>query len=285
MIVLFLYIYNKTMTSINDENGPTIGSSTNNGSLNLEELTMEYQTTLMKYNKAKSDYMNYIKKINKNSTTDATTDVTTDTNVKKNKIKLMPGKKFVSSNDTPILDSSANSIQECKALCSSNSGCYGATFNSNDKTCIISGSDGSLTKGSDSDYAMITHSYTLLKRTHSLNDKLIKINDKISSIIVSNKKTIFSNNKMSSKKSQDLAINRDQLNEERAVIEQALDEFKDLEENQEEGDLMTHSNYYSFVLLLFLAIVFIIWVIYLIYSSSKTTTTSSPAVPSNTNIR
>ena len=53
------------MTSINDENnsnGPTIGSSTNNGSLNLEELTMEYQTTLMKYNKAKSDYMNYIKK-------------------------------------------------------------------------------------------------------------------------------------------------------------------------------------------------------------------------------
>ena len=271
------------MTSTNDEknsNGPTIGGSTNSGSLNLEELTMEYQTTLMKYNKAKSDYMNYVKKISKNGTNDAN-----NTNGSKKKIKLMPGKKFVSSNNTPILDSSSNSLQECKALCSSNSGCYGATFNSNDKTCILSGSDGSLTKGSDSDYAMITHSYTLLKRTHSLNDQLTKINNKISSIMLSNKKTIFSNNKMSTKKSQALVINRDQLNEERAIIEQVLDEFKDLEENQEEGDLMTHSNYYSFVLLLFLAIVFIIWVIYLIYTSSKTSTsTSSTNNGTSTNI-
>lgn len=263
------------MTSTNNENnsnGPTIGGSTNSGSLNLEELTMEYQTTLMKYNKAKSDYINYVKKISKNSTKN-----------NEKKIKLMPGKKFMSSNNTPILDSSANSLQECKALCSSNSGCYGATFNSNDKTCIISGSDGDLTKGTDSDYAMITHSYTLLKRSQKLNDQLIKINDKISNIMMSNKKTIFSNNKMSSKKSQALVVNRDQLSEERAIIEQALDEFKDLEQNQEEGDLMTHSNYYSFLLLLLLAIVFIIWVIYLIYSNSKTTTTTTSTTPS-TNI-
>jgi hypothetical protein len=275
------------MTSTNDENGPTIGGSSNSGSLNLEELNMEYETTLMKYNKAKSDYINYVKKINKKSTNAETSATTTDTKNNKKKIKLMPGKKFVSSNNTPILDSSANTIQECKALCSSNAGCYGASFNSNDKTCIISGSDGSLTKGSDSDYAMITHSYILLKRSHSLNDQLTKINNKISKMIMSNKKTIFSNNKMSTKKSQDLAINRDQLNEERDVIEQALDEYKDLEENHEEGDLMTHSNYYSFVLLLFLAIVFIIWIIYLIYSNSKTTssTSSTPAVPSNTNVR
>ena len=226
----------------------------------------------MKYNKAKSDYINYVKKISKNSTKN-----------NEKKIKLMPGKKFMSSNNTPRLDSSANSLQECKALCSSNSGCYGATFNSNDKTCIISGSDGDLTKGTDSDYAMITHSYTLLKRSQKLNDQLIKINDKISNIMMSNKKTIFSNNKMSSKKSQALVVNRDQLSEERAIIEQALDEFKDLEQNQEEGDLMTHSNYYSFLLLLLLAIVFIIWVIYLIYSNSKTTTTTTSTTPS-TNI-
>ena len=268
----------------NDSNGPTIGGSSNSGSLNLEELTMEYQTTLMKYNKAKSDYINYVKKISKNSTnaaTSATTDATRTTNGSKKKIKLMPGKKFMSSNNTPILDSSANSLQECKALCSSNSGCYGATFNSNDKTCIISGSDGELTKGTDSDYAMITHSYTLLKRSQKLNDQLIKINDKISNIMMSNKKTIFSNNKMSTKKSQDLVVNREQLSEERAIIDQALDEFKDLEQNQEEGDLMTHSNYYSFLLLLLLAIVFIIWVIYLIYSNSKTTTSTTSTSSTN----
>jgi hypothetical protein len=273
------------MTSTNNENnsnGPTIGGSSNSGSLNLEELTMEYQTTLMKYNKAKMDYINYVKKISKNST-NAETSATSETKNKK-KIKLMPGKKFMSSNNTPILDSSANSLEECKALCSSNSGCYGATFNSNDKTCIISGSDGDLTKGTDSDYAMITHSYTLLKRSQKLNDQLIKINDKISNIMMSNKKTIFSNNKMSSKKSQDLVVNRDQLSEERAIIDQALNEFKDLEENQEETDLMTHSNYYSFLLLLLLAIVFIIWVFYLIYSSSKTTTSTTSTSSTTTNI-
>jgi hypothetical protein len=237
-------------------------SVTSNHSLNLEELTMEYQNTLIKYNKVKLDYINHIKKLNNNTA-----------NISNNKLSLIFGKKFVAP--TTVLDSSANNVEECKAICSSNSGCYGATFNSNDKTCVLGGSDGDIVKGSNSDFAIISQSYVLLKKSKSLNNKLIKINEQISNIIVTNKKTIFSNNKQSTKKSQVLVKDRDRLNEERAVIEQTLDEFKDLEENEVEGDLITNSNYYSFILLLFLVIVFILCLLFFSFTSKSSVTTSS----------
>ena len=246
----------------NIQNQSDTSVTTSNHSLSLEELTMEYQNTLIKYNKAKLDYINHIKKLNNNTA-----------NISNNKLSLIFGKKFVAP--TTVLDSSANNVEECKAICSSNSGCYGATFNSNDKTCVLGGSDGNIANGSNSEFVIISQSYILLKKSKSLNDKLIQINKKISNIIVSNKKTIFSNNKQSTKKSQALVKDRDNLNEERAVIEQTLDEFKDLEENEVEGDLITHSNYYSFILLLLLVIFFIICIIFFLFSSSKFSNSSS----------
>ena len=258
--------------STNIQNHSKTSVTSSNHSLSLEELTMEYETTLIKYNKAKSDYINHVKKIN-NSKSD---------NSNSNKLKLFSVKKFVAP--TSILDSSANNVEECKAMCSSNSGCYGATFNSNDKTCILSGSDGDVVSGSYSDYAIISQSYVLLKKSKSLNNKLIKINEQISNIIMSNKRTIFSNNKLSTKKSHALVKNRENLDEERAVIEQTLDEFKDLEENEVEGDLMTHSNYYSFILLLLLVIFFIICIIIFLFSTSNTSATSNKSTTTSSNV-
>ena len=95
---------------------------------------MEYQNVLMKYNNVKSDYINSIKNIYKN----------TDTS---NNFVNIPNKTFLAS--TNLLDSSANTIQECQALCSSNIGCYGATFKSDTNICTLTGSDGDIVKSSD----------------------------------------------------------------------------------------------------------------------------------------
>jgi hypothetical protein len=256
-------INNKNNSNISNILIPSSNTSIdiNSNSLTLEELTMEYQNVLMKYNNVKSDYINSIKNIYKN----------TDTS---NNFVNIPNKTFLAS--TNLLDSSANTIQECQALCSSNIGCYGATFKSDTNICTLTGSDGDIVKSSDdNNNAIISQSFILLKQSQYLNNKLIKINKKIANIVSMNKKTIFNNNKKSNKKSQTLLENANVLNKERAVIEQTLDEFKDLEENEVEGDLITNSNYYSFILLLFLVIVFILCLLFFSFTSKSSVTTSS----------
>ena len=184
------------------------------------------------------------------------------------------GKTFAGS--ASLLDSSANTIQSCQALCSATSGCSGATFNSTnsaDTTCQLSSGDGDIAMGKKGDYAFMLEGPGLLKMSQQLNSKLADLNDQIFNLTTNSGSSISDvAGKNNAKK---LMIQSHILKKERDKLSQLAGEKSGLDEAQEEGDLMTNANYYSFMLLSLLAIVFVIGLMILL--TPKTSSSPAPA--------
>jgi hypothetical protein len=111
----------------------------------LETLTAEYDAVLLKYNKALADNIDF---------------------------QVLPGQTYM---NTVLSEGAATSVDECKAMCSSDKQCTGATFNSDDQYCRTTSGEGSPTVSSDSDYAILENKHTLT----SLNKRLLDINQEI----------------------------------------------------------------------------------------------------------
>jgi hypothetical protein len=111
----------------------------------LDTLTAEYDAVLLKYNKALADNIDF---------------------------QILPGQIYM---NTLLSEGAATSVDECKAMCSSDKQCTGATFNSDDQYCRTTSGEGSPTVSSDSDYAILENKHTLT----SLNKRLLEINQEI----------------------------------------------------------------------------------------------------------
>ena len=158
-----------------------------------------------------------------------------------------------------LFDSSANTMQSCQALCSATSGCSGATFNSTnspDTTCQLRSGDGDISMGRHGDYAFMVEGPGLLKMSQQLNSKLADLNMQIFNLTTNSGGSI--NNKAGKHAAKKLMIEAHKLKKEKDKLSQLAGEKSGLDEAQEEGDLMTNANYYSFMLLSLLAVVFVI---------------------------
>ena len=163
-----------------------------------------------------------------------------------------------------LLDSSANTMKSCQALCSATSGCSGATFNSTnspDTTCQLRSGDGDISMGRKGDYAFMVEGPGLLKMSQQLNSKLVDLNKQIFNLTTNSGGSL--NNKAGKHAAKKLMIEGHKLKKEKAKLHRLESEKSGLEEAQEEGDLMINSNYYSFILLFLLAVVFVIGLIIL----------------------
>jgi hypothetical protein len=186
------------------------------------------------------------------------------------------GKTF--SGSASLLDSSANTLQDCQALCSATSGCSGATFNSTNSpnsTCQLSSGDGDVAMGKKGDYAFMVEGPGLLKMSQQLNSKLTDLNSQIFNLTTNSGGSL--KNPAGKHNAKKLMVEAHKLKKERDKLAQLSGESTGLDEAQEEGDLMINSNYYSFVLLSLLAVVFVIGLIVLFMPKSGTGSTSSAA--------
>jgi hypothetical protein len=131
--------------------------------------------------------------------------------------------------------------------------------------------------GSSTDYSIVPKSQSLLKIVENINDKLTKVNEKIQKLSQTVETQFNSEAGKRSTSNTNLIDQYKSLVGERFKIQTMLDEYQTLDQQQVQGNIHISQNYYSFILLMFLAIL----VIFLLYKFSIPSDQSSTTVVQN----
>jgi hypothetical protein len=178
---------------------------------------------------------------------------------------------------SPLSQSTLKTVGECEALCSTTAGCSGATYNETSTICSLRKGDGDIMTGSASDYSIVPKSLSLLKIVQNINEKLTQVNEKIQKMSQPIETQFNSEAQQRSNSNNNLIDQYNNLAEERDKIQRMLNEYQTLDEQQVEGNIHISQNYYSFILLMFLAIL----VIVLLYKFSSPSDQSSTTFVQN----
>ena len=165
---------------------------------------------------------------------------------------------------SPLSQSTLKTVGECEALCSTTAGCSGATYNETSTICSLRKGNGDIMTGSSDDYSIVPKSLSLLKIVQNINDKLTQVNEKIQKISQPIETQFNAEAQQRSNSNTNLIDQYNNLVGERDKIQKMLNEYQTLDEQQVEGNIHISQNYYSFILLMLLAIL----VIFLLYKFS-----------------
>ena len=149
-------------------------------------------------------------------------------------------------------------VDDCTALCSTTSGCSGATFNPIDHgqpMCWLRSGDSDIGPGLYNDYAIVPETKKYLEIMKSINNKLNATNKQIMDITMGSQGEYAGITSKSSKNHLELAKNFKVLQAERNKIADMLKKFDDLDESRVETELSTNQHYYLFILLSVIVIV------------------------------
>jgi hypothetical protein len=201
----------------------------------------------------------------KNNTSDNTTyntSTSADYDINKPKFTSIQGQTFWGTGQAGTQSVyTGGDLEQCKALCAKTSGCSGATFNPSghqQPMCWLRTGEGDLAKGLDTDYAIVPEAKQYLMVIESINKKLLETNRKIKEI---NKKAEPEYNMLKQQnESQDNVLKQNylHLNIERKKIKSLLDQYDTLDKSETQGNLKIYQKYYTFILLLIIAIGIII---------------------------
>jgi hypothetical protein len=261
-----MFSYNKyIMANTNNANQYT---ESNSIILDLESLRVNYNNLLTEYRQAVTDYVTYLKVDISNSTY----------NSSQKPLEIVNG--YVYSGTSTISQIKVATVQECRASCSTTTGCTGATFNNNSNAqqtnCSLRSGNSVLTPSSSNDSAIVSRGKQLLLNIENLNTQLQTINTDIRrknqtvEPLYSQQKTKRTNN------SKELTDQFNILTEERNKIKKLMQEYTTLDQKQEHGNIKITQNYGSFLLLFAIAILIIIFLIWSSTSSSVTPQTNVP---------
>jgi hypothetical protein len=249
--------------------------------LDLESLNAEYRNKLIEYRQAVANYVNYLKQDGKSDTNVdkspwckefVAANWCTFDSVKKimsyycpNSCNNLPKTQEMVTikNATywgtgPIAQNNSATLQECTASCAMTNGCTGATFNATDSAkpmCWLRSGDSDITSGKESDYAIVSKGSQLLLIIQKINMRLSDINQQIRTLTQNNQEIYGSQTSDRKTNMAELARQYIELNEEREKINNTINDYQTLDQQQIQGDLTANKNYYSFVLLLLLAII------------------------------
>ena len=229
--------------------------------MDLENLNSQYSNLLIEYEQAVANYAALIQQQDTSGSTSYLMNITN---------KAFWGSGSLSS-------STASSTTQCSALCLNASGCSGATYNMNTQVCSLRSGEGSLVTADSSSVALIPEATYLLLNMQSINNQLITINQQILDSTNAGQPEFNTQYSERQVKAGELVQNYMKLNEERERINQMIQSFEDLNQEEIDGSINISQNYTSFVLLLILALVFI-YVTYILSvqpsSNSMTTNTT-----------
>jgi len=253
------------MDTINNENTSDESSSI---VLNLESLTKNYQTLLIEYQQAVVNYINYIK---------GKTDMSNNNVDNGDAMVTIKGVQYWGTGG--ISQNNAKTINECKAACVAASGCTGAIYNATDYAqpmCWLRSGESNMRAGKENDYSLIKKEQYLLSIIQSINEKLTAINQQIMEITSAGQPVFETSLQEGQQQNSTLINNYKQLTQDREKITQLMNEYQTLEEQQIQGDIKINQNYYSFLLLIALAII----ILFMVYNLSG----STPSIQSGGNL-
>lgn len=217
--------------------------------LDLEVLKKQYQTVLLQYNQAQADYLEYLQRESK------ITDKGKLTSNSDNKYAEIKGRAFWGTKS--LSEQSAETIEQCKSVCSSLSNCTGATFNKDKKYCWLRSGDGSIVDGQKADVALIPEKVRLMKVMQNFASQLASINEKILRRMEAETPALDEEKKESQEQVQVLKKNYQNLVKERKNIEAELSKYEDVEQAQNDGELNIQK-YRAFYLLSIIGVFFIL---------------------------
>jgi len=190
-------------------------------------------------------------------------------NYKLNSQPIVDIKGFAFTGTGSIGQSSARTLQDCKAQCSSNSNCSGATFVSNQ--CQLRTGEGPIVPSSNDSYAIIPKGKQLLLNMETINQQLISTNNQIKSKITVSQPTYYDIKGKVDEKSNELQNNYKGLIAERENIRKLLDEYETLNRTDDENQIKISQNYYTYILLFILVAAIIFLIVKLNLPSSSST--------------
>lgn len=231
----------------------------NSDTLDLANLTQKYSNLIVSYKAAVADYANELKNNtnsdSKNSGSKESKDVS---------FVSIKGQAFDGTGSAG--ESSATTLQECIASCSSTKGCSGATFVS-DK-CMIRTGDSPVISSSEDSYAIIPKNKQLVLNMESLNKELLSVNKKLVEKLQEQSNNAKDGREEIEMKRVQLLKNNENLLEERRNIAEIISQYDTIQSSKNDTELNVTQNYYSFVLLTLLVFIILV-VLYKISSSSS----------------
>ena len=145
-----------------------------------------------------------------------------------------------------LTEGQVNSQDECKAMCSSDEQCTGATFNPVRKYCWTRKGDGNLVAGNEDNIALIPKQKATLAAAKALNQKLIDLNEQITVLIRKLNPQAEEIRQENDAKQTELVKAYDNLWEQQIEMEKQLQEYLTLDnENKSEG-LQTNAGRLSY---------------------------------------
>lgn len=189
------------------------------------------------------------------TTTDFNTATEPNYNINAEPLTDIKGATFWGS--SKLSEGSASSIDQCKAMCSADSSCTGATYNPDKAYCWTRTGDSQVSVGMPNDYAIIPENLKYLKIIKGLSEKLTSINQKI--LQTMNKGEPLYSQQDIQRKQQTMILNQNykKLTKEREKVEKTIKKYQDLNKAQSEGEIVITKNYTTFVasIIIFLIII------------------------------
>ena len=221
---------------------------TNTITMNLENLQQQYNNLLISYQQAVADYSNQLSS-------------------GQDPLVSMVAHAFNGTGTAG--SSSATTLQNCIASCSTNTNCTGATFVSNQ--CLLRTGNSPIVPSTLSSFAIVPESVKLLFIMENINQQLIDVNQQITNEM-NNANDLYDT--QSEERSQEQAVliqSYTELVNERENILNLLKEYENLDNTSSNDEILINQRFYTYAFLTILAIVVIYLLFKLSYPSANTT--------------
>jgi hypothetical protein len=168
-------------------------------------------------------------------------------------------------------EKTVSTVDECKALCSADLLCTGATYNPDKKYCWTRSGNDKPVMALPNDSALVPTSVYKLNNMKALNKMLLDINKKIIDSINDGQPLYDSQQKEQDEKMIIININNDRLKKERDELEAKIKVHTDMDKAISESNMYANKNYYILISM-FIVVICIIYFLIRISSESPATT-------------
>ena len=253
--------------SMNNENNQS------SSSLKMESLEKKFKFVMKQYEEAFNNYISYLEYLSslkpniRNSDGDNSIDISSQMIDSRNFI-VLKGVTFFG--ESGLNDTTAKSLEECQALCENDVKCSGATFNSDNETCLLRKGKGGIETGEENDNAIVDILNYYMNILKKYNEKLLEINDEMKKEIKNIQSESISVNNEYEGKSRDLLNIYNKLLQDKENIDIGMKDLVTLEEQNKESSLIVVSNSYSYSFFFFIMLVTFIIMIAFISGVGKT---------------
>ena len=209
--------------------------------LKLQVLETEFNLVMKQYEQA---HMNYIASLQSQGALNDS-----------NKFVSLQGRVFWGTSG--LKEGAVDSEEKCKALCSSDPLCTGATYNSSKSYCWTRSGKGSIAVGKDDEYALISDLTQSINNINQLNNRLTDLNQKIEKTlaeIVPEEQAQIEEKNSKRKKMQDVY---QQLIVDRKNIDDMLKEYRMLDQQYSDNSIYVQQTNTAYILWFIFAIIIV----------------------------